>query len=44
MIRQKFWKNHSHGQKEGFGLGLYLVKLLVEKHNWSIDMTSDADH
>ena len=40
-IRDKFWKDHSkQSSKEGFGLGLYLVQLLVKKHHRSIAMKS----
>lgn len=40
-IWEKFWKNHSEqSSKEGFGLGLYLVKLLVHKHGWDIQAES----
>jgi signal transduction histidine kinase len=40
-IWEKFRKNHSEqSSKEGFGLGLYLVKLLVHKHGWTIDAES----
>jgi two-component system, OmpR family, sensor kinase len=40
-IWEKFWKNHQeHASKEGFGLGLYLVKLLVWKHWRTIDIDS----
>ncbi len=41
-IWEKFWKNHhEHASKEWFGLGLYLVKLLVGKHCWTIDLESE---
>ncbi|MCX6822747.1 MAG: HAMP domain-containing sensor histidine kinase [candidate division SR1 bacterium] len=40
-IREKFWRQRTNGDsQEGFGLGLYLVKLLVNKHGWSIAMQS----
>ena len=43
-IRDKFWKDHSkQSSKEGFGLGLYLVQLLVNKHRRSIHMKSVPD-
>ena len=40
-IREKFWRQRMNvDSQEGFGLGLYLVKLLVNKHGWKIDMQS----
>lgn len=40
-IREKFWRQRANGDsQEGFGLWLYLVKLLVNKHGWSIAMQS----
>lgn len=40
-IWDKFWKNHSEQTaKEWFGLGLYLVKLLVHKQDWTINVES----
>ncbi len=43
-IREKFWKNHAQEQsRDWFGLGLYLVKLLVTKHQRKISMSSIPD-
>jgi two-component system phosphate regulon sensor histidine kinase PhoR len=40
-IREKFRKNHAQEtSKDWFGLGLYLVKLLVIKHHRTISMES----
>lgn len=40
-IREKFWRQRATvDAQEGFGLWLYLVKLLVNKHGWTIDMQS----
>ena len=40
-IREKFWRQRTTvDTQEGFGLWLYLVKLLVNKHGWTIDMQS----
>lgn len=41
-IWDKFWKQHDENtHKEWFGLWLYLVKLLVHKHDRTIDVMSD---
>lgn len=41
---EKFWQvDRSRTEDEGFGLGLYLIKLLVEKHGWTIELNSKED-
>lgn len=41
-IWDKFWKNHQHkASKDGFGLWLYLVKLLANKHGWKLAVQSN---
>ena len=41
-IREKFWRQDTNVvSQEGFGLGLYLVKLMVQKHGWKITMHSE---
>ncbi len=40
-IRERFWQaDRSKTDTKSFGLWLYLVKLLVEKHGWKIAMSS----
>lgn len=40
-IRQKFWKNHTDGENtQWFGLGLYLVQLLVKKQWRTISVSA----
>ena len=42
-IREKFWRQRANADyQEGFGLWLYLVKLLVNKHGWTINMQSKS--
>jgi signal transduction histidine kinase len=40
-IRTRFWKDHRGEHQEGFGLGLYLVKLLVTKLNRTVQVSSE---
>jgi signal transduction histidine kinase len=41
-MRERFWKNHSQSShKEGFGLWLYLVSVLVQRLWWEITYTRD---
>lgn len=43
-IRERFWQaDRSHTDTKSFGLGLYLTKLLVEKHWWTIAISSEVD-
>jgi len=43
-IRERFRQaDRSKTDTKSFGLGLYLTKLLVEKHGWRIAMTSKVD-
>lgn len=40
-IREKFWRQRTNvDSQEGFGLWLYLVKLLANKHGWEVAMQS----
>jgi len=40
-IRERFWQaDRSKTDTKSFGLGLYLTKLLVEKHGRKIDIGS----
>jgi signal transduction histidine kinase len=41
-IWERFWQeDSSKTDKKSFGLGLYLTKLLVEKHYWKIEVRSE---
>ncbi len=42
----KFYRTDKamHTDTEGFGIGLYLVKTVVEKHNGKIDVRSDGEN
>jgi len=41
-IWERFWQeDSSKTDKKSFGLGLYLTKLLVEKHDWRIEVKSE---
>lgn len=43
-IRERFWQaDRSKTDTKSFGLWLYLTKLLVEKHGWTIDITSKVN-
>ena len=35
---------HSKTYRTSRGVGLYLVKLIVDKHNWQMDIVSSKDH
>jgi signal transduction histidine kinase len=41
-IWERFWQeDSSKTDKRSFGLGLYLTKLLAEKHDWNIEVRSE---
>jgi signal transduction histidine kinase len=40
-IRERFWQEDgSKTDTKSFGLGLYLVRLLAEKHGWKMEVRS----
>ena len=42
LIFERFWqKEKTENTDHSFGLGLYLVKKIVELHGWNIDLTSE---
>ncbi len=43
MLFDPFWHGKRFTKQEGFGLGLSIVKTIIDAHGWSIEVSSELD-